>query len=1676
MFLIRIVEAMSADFCTTLTHLSQQPMAKQLRWMAIQLQLLPSWCHPVEENTIESGTWFADVRDKTAAIANKLFQWDTIWTQRMGQLFEWQERWKCLEKSVQHLNCHTHEVCERLPGYPPALVPRLYMAPELWLTSLAHRHSPLDCTTQSPISPRFVVQTLLNSTDSTDSVKSERDWIRRICSELSYCQAHGTVLFSHLIKLTTQNISDTMNRSSDADDCLIQGDNEWSRGLLNRYCNMETMYKSDWDRLMDWITTVRNLLDSASELIVQFALPTNPNERCLPHPSIQQLEQLIAGVREKTTDKHLTLLNELEKMYTQMCIDRCTRLQSTHIRLLDWADGHRQCAGNSLILDRMITREKHIWSQYERSEADLTRLIGQEQKQISELIQTSISVETADSVLLCLKRWFQDHLDQVREYVDQLNVQDIECLPFVCQTWLESVTVRLNWLLILERNLHVHQSVQREKANESDRITARVQLGVSVDRWRAWKRVLSKLGLSATSLVNNWREISRSLSRLRSEAEQWNRQFTDWNKGELGESTTMFDSAWIWAEVQLEQNRALQENHHNLLETLDRLEAELRQNNLDSHTLEIPDSSDQQNAPIVVVIPTVEPTELYDRIRSIRTLLTVSDGGLQRFESLCSGYTDRLADSWCRLQTIRARLSVTRGELDHMIKSARVFHPVPLSQLRATHRLACVVSHLTGQIESRRAEWLEAANDTTSKDKRKIPLYVQFCDAALEVRHLLDHPSDAGFVRFLNRESQKTALQQILQQYAVVQKEIMSHTDEALRNLSQILCLTVDYTHFYIRQRQRISRCATACYHLLNSLNTLPTQNRNNLVSPVPSTIQLAKLAAQQHVLRKTIDEALTGIRRTISLILRECTVPYCTDWFHVHFQQLTSQSAHLNELLGISLSMWSNRREVNIQPQDETEDCLVTLFLMKQNSGAPIPEDHHHREHPEQTDIVTTVISPLQVFLKDLESTLNTFFNSKASEGKLAWSVSDIAQLLSKLKKSLRATRSEWFDLVRRFLSIGSSDGGHFDDGAKHSAQYRSDQIRSAFRCSNAIDLMDHLLFRATRMLEIIKDHWFAFVQLRSDFDRLLTLRLYRLCAGLISSESGRLSQLLHLQSEMMILLNQGHEFIRLFQCDSEIGRFVEQILSTAQHSSSGSSNLDGDAVEFENWITPWRGYHERADGLFESVQHILTQLYPSPDSAVVDQSDMIQLIKNHMCCLLRCRSELAHDLRDMHEKLYTVQNSQTSVQLYPITCIHHIQVELLSAMIDLLRDHCTRSIAHRKWFTEWNRHLHIAYTRISAQYTDWFTSTTLAPPSDVRGADLARDTLGSNRSLNTLIPAIIVLRTRLMELAETRISTLRRICQSHHALFALVNQHGCQQACILEPFCFATSQRYNSNYIQFLCACLDSIEGNAQHVMTEICLLRECVQWRQVGVEAHWDHRISSNVIQLYTACIVISEQQSLIPLNDWTRSQIRQLLMVLKCGLQDVLHVQPAQLESIKTKQRDDFRVVDSDPQIPDWIEQQLILLQRPVLTNNDPVTVLVERIEHMKCIRSACLVLLHSPNLGAQSSRKRRIRGHQCKTPSEPYPNSDEATPSPNVTETISSGQSHRKRLERITTHLSYLIEQRDKLELLLKQDHHWLCCLKNQLTMMECSRSDPSNKASLLFLLESELPIRKVIAS
>lgn len=244
-------------------------------------------------------------------------------------------------------------------------------------------------------------------------------------------------------------------------------------------------------------------------------------------------------------------------------------------------------------------------------------------------------------------------------------------------------------------------------------------------------------------------------------------------------------------------------------------------------------------------------------------------------------------------------------------------------------------------------------------------------------------------------------LQLFVDRYAVVQKETVIRAEGALKNLSQVLWYSLDYTLCYIRTGQRIRRCTEKCYFLLKSLRIQSAEDRDRLISQGAPIIQLTKLLAEKQLVRKTIDEASIELKRMVGQIRCGWTSPHCVDWFQSHFQNLISKSVHLNDFLETNLRLWSKPNKVDIHLQNNDDADAFRLLDVVPCRDTSNPSDGHH-EITEQPIGITRVTASLQVFLKELESTLDIFFNSKASEDEIICSASSVAQLLSTLQVSL--------------------------------------------------------------------------------------------------------------------------------------------------------------------------------------------------------------------------------------------------------------------------------------------------------------------------------------------------------------------------------------------------------------------------------------------------------------------------------------------------------------------------------------------------------------------------------------------------------------------------------------------------------------------------------------------------
>lgn len=161
-------------------------------------------------------------------------------------------------------------------------------------------------------------------------------------------------------------------------------------------------------------------------------------------------------------------------------------------------------------------------------------------------------------------------------------------------------------------------------------------------------------------------------------------------------------------------------------------------------------------------------------------------------------------------------------------------------------------------------------------------------------------------------------------------------------------------------------------------------------------------------------------------------------------------------------------------------------------------------------------------------------------------------------------------------------------------------------------------------------------------------------------------------------------------------------------------------------------------------------------------------KLVEDHRCCLLQSRSELVRDLRTLSEEVFAMENAETKIGLFPILYINTIQVELLSTLVDLLRNCCTRSLLRRERLSEWTKHVNKASMCAIFQYHGWLKSMTLKPSNcDIRTIEAARHNSVVDWSLNNLIPKIAVLRSQLMNITEVIFSP--KMC-------ALLNLRPCE------------------------------------------------------------------------------------------------------------------------------------------------------------------------------------------------------------------------------------------------------------------------------------------------------------
>ncbi|VDP79422.1 unnamed protein product [Echinostoma caproni] len=1264
--------------------------------------------------------------------------------------------------------------------------------------------------------------TLLNSSDSLDSVRSERDWIRRLCSQLFHCRTYATVLSGHLAALVEQ-IGDLANHSCELG--FLQNEPDWVRFLVRRYQAIRTVYEADWDQLIEWVTALLIGLDSAFNWIDRYDTSVQLNDTQL-RSHIRRLDQWIANVADKPPTERLNCLSELEQIRLDALVDRCVQLNGAHFNQLIWANVEHQLVHNGLILDRITDAEQLLWSQHANFELNLIHHCDAEQQRVTRRVQAAKSMRQIRAVFRSLDAWFQNHIANVREYFipdDSLNMQDLECLSVVCQTWFEAVAVRLRWLLRLEGNLSAHEQSKQNGQNELS-----PQITKCITRWTAWKRALCDLASSVVSFL---------------EVEQWDRERAQWNnESEFG----VFTLPLIWTEVQLEQSVALQRKQNSFLERLDQIRTSLCQASRDSHTICIPQSSARDDS-IVVFIPTFEASELHDQARLIRNLLVHNEEA--NTCNVPARYTQQLANSWCQLRAIRNRLNVTHGELDHLIQSATEFHPLPLDRISVAYRMVCAVYHLASQIRSRRNEWLECAGDSGSTDASKASLYTKFRQTAIGLYNQLAHPSD-GDCRSISAilDDQKATVEHMLHQYALVQQDLVSRADHVLANLSQIASRSLSYSQTYTRAYHGLNRCAVQCYHLLRSLSPEDEAHAN---PSVPSMLPLIKLTAQQHILRHEVCGTLTDVQRTIRCIQQTWTAPRCVNWFRLHSHDLLSRYAHLDQLMNLSLKMWSHQHAVCVQLANRGEVVpLHTPPAIRVASATEYPSSSSH-----QFGIDSTTNSMLQSFLEKAQSELNVELNSGLSTDKVVNSVSDVVRLL----------------LI---------------------------------------------------MQQVMK----------------------------------------------------------------EIRRLLPRCLSDLESDLSAVSNEDYCAIRRQ---------------------------------------------RKHTDCTL------------------------------PTTWVQHMQTTLLTHTIDLLHTYCTNAVTSHEWLTRWNTHLARFCMRRTEQQEEEHSRlgsksvTTCA--NDTRQGQIKCNQNTDTQSnanhdrrmaitMTDLRPRITALRSRLANVVQSKISTRNRMCQFQRALCSLTNQHPRLHASVLTGSAFAkVAQEYFMHCAQLVHACLNTIETDAPPILAEIRQIQTCECRRNNGSFDDWDYTSNFDVMQLYTACVVICEQQNLLPLDGHTRTAIRQLALELKMGLHTVLGMRPHQPESIRSNGLGGPQDGSLKLFVYDWITEQLTAVQSPIPMDSDLKSVFNERIEHLKCIRSACLALLQTSNHGYHSDRAHDIRDHAIGTQQSVDENMEQTALKFVLADSSSSRTFDTERLRQIATRIERLVEHKNSLLLSLAQDRQWLSSIRSILT-------------------------------
>ncbi|KAA3681552.1 uncharacterized protein DEA37_0005926, partial [Paragonimus westermani] len=804
-----------------------------------------------------------------------------------GDVFRLRNRWNRLEQQIEEINGQTLQLCDRLPGYPVNLVPRIEPTFAVWSSGVTKR-SQLSNTMETS---SCTVRRLLISSDTLKNLRSQCEWIRDVTYQLWSLHPIASRLLAHLVQLYEKLslISKISQPSSD----LYRDPTLWN-----------CVFQFNWVRLISWTRYVLIELHRQTDIIEHSEVPLNLHQKWLSFfwkrlPAVHTT----ASNHEVDVDFIGKEFDKLDFLYLELISEKGCQLEEIH-RELQWIRGDLSTNNNGLLLDRLLDREQRLWSayQYLKSQVEQRRHLACQQF-IQFVERLRVRRPSADQIQLqqticSFTRWFYLQYRKTQEYVFE---------PLTSSSLGELNKHLLHWTEVYVR-LQTRFPVLLQLASLFDIMDSDgFRLSELVADWLNLMKATDTVRQKLSDLCDGYQKLTSDIRELNLELTEFCR-YSDFHS--VGLKYTLITCGLLDNSSHLHQ--LLTKWRSDLFKHLKVLKLSLLKLTSTSVVHRLSDPGTFPKTTDLTIRVVIKPRDLNDRIRELDRWLSTTKPQLDHHEKA-------ILNTWYQWETIESVLDRSEGELGFLIQSVSHFQPLPLVENHSEcpwNYLLCSVGRIRHLITDRMGCWR-----THSKSKKRpapetanewsissefYSKYVYIGGRLISYLQKIDRPNEliTDVIQYIRSR---------LDVYSELRNDLFRKVAIADKTLQQLLDQTREFSRLCALCQQSLSYCTQkTCHELINKdpdisgLDTHPLVRSNE----IPTFTQLVQLGFHQSVLADSSSkEGPLGRLNSLVNEITNTADSQTSAYFHSTVHSLVKNYHGLYSLTTLSLTESQQKR-----------------------------------------------------------------------------------------------------------------------------------------------------------------------------------------------------------------------------------------------------------------------------------------------------------------------------------------------------------------------------------------------------------------------------------------------------------------------------------------------------------------------------------------------------------------------------------------------------------------------------------------------------------------------------------------------------------------------------------------------------------------------------------------------